>query len=176
MEAQNISPETIEQLREETDITHEVVVFTGPFFSILSVLPVIVGLIVVLLLHALYFKFVGSALKISYSYKHWLSLVALARIPAALLVLAMTILAIVFMAKTSNPLDYSVLALAWWLPIPNETHPILERFVYGLDVALIWTIALLTIGFRTWTNKSVGVSLTFVGLPYLIVYGAVLAI
>ena len=179
MAEQNISPEAIEQLRQEiakSGQSGSVFLFSLPVVVGLSVLMATTGLIFVLLIHALYFKMVGSMLKLEYRYKHWLCFVAMARLPAFLVVFVVALLAVLVMGTQPDRLSYAVLSFAWWLPLPNESHMLLSGLVNGLNIAVIWTVVLLAIGFRAWTGRSLGVAVAVVGVPYVLLYGFVLLI
>jgi len=39
-----------------------------------------------------------------------------------------------------------------------------------LDLMVIWSIVILTIGFNSWTDKSMGVSAAVVAVPYVVIY------
>ena len=127
---------------------------------------------VLLLLHSLYYLIVGKIVGSDMGFSDWIALFAWAKMPLAVLAI-FTILVSLFMSGSASPNDLYLLSLAYWLPMPNETGGFGSDFVWSLDLIVFWCIALFAIGFKEWTDKSMGVSLAIAALPYIVFYGLV---
>ena len=137
------------------------------FFTFLIALAIEVG----------YFRFVGAELDLSFNTVDWITFTAWSRIPGAVLALLGVILVLLFTGFQANLANFEPFSIVRWIPIPlrpDRGVNLLNINVYHLNAALIWVIALQTIGFRIWTGRSLVFSLAVVALPTLIFYVAVL--
>lgn len=124
-----------------------------------------------------YFKVVGSRMQLSFKSKDWIAFSVWSRIPAAVLALLGVILVLLFSGYQANIANYELLSIARWIPLPfrpDRGVNILNIDVYHLDAALVWLIALQTIGFRIWSGRSFIVSFSIVAIPTAILYAAVI--
>ncbi len=130
-------------------------------------------LLIKLVFDAVYFAIVATILKLEYKVRDWITFSVWSRIPAMVLSTIAVVVAVVMLGKVSDSKHYQILAFAFWLRLPDEGSRLYDTMMYELDIALIWVVALQTIGFKAWSGKSTLTSLTVVLCPVLIIYGLV---
>ena len=158
------------QMEQSTQIAANPIVTVGG-----AILSVIIIFFIVVLLHAVYYLIVGKIIKAEYDFGEWLAFSVWGRMPmviGSIVVLA----AVLFMAEQTDPNAYNLLAFSTWMAVPNENNMFVGNFVKTFDLIVIWSIAIMTIGFNNWTEKSIPVSLAIVAAPYVVIYGAMMAI
>ncbi len=175
MKNQGMPQETVdnvaEQMRKQLEDTQ-----ASPTMAVLSgIVTAILVFFVLSLLHALYFFIVGKILKTDIDYSDWLALAVWGRMPWAIGAV-ITILAALVMSPQVDPQAYNLLAFSNFISLPNIDRIFLGSLIKTLDLFVIWSIVIMTIGFACWTERSMGVSVTIVAIPYVIVYGALILI
>lgn len=144
-----------------------------------AVLGVVLLTLFAVLFHAIYFKICSAITKLDMSFGDCLALVNWGRMPWVVLSIV-TVLAALLMAGTADPNDFKVTSLAYYMDLPNKVPsglvPTMSQIVWTLDIFVIWSIALYTIGFQVWSGKSIGVSATIAALPYVVIYAIVMSL
>ena len=130
-------------------------------------------LLIKLVFDTVYFMIVGTILKLEYKVRDWIAFSVWSRVPAMALTTIAVFVAVLMLGTVSDSKHYQILAFAFWLRLPDEGSRLYEALIYELDIALIWVVALQTIGFKAWSGKSTIFSLTVVLFPVLILYGLV---
>ena len=126
-----------------------------------------------LVFDTVYYMIVGAFLKLEYKVSDWIAFSVWSRVPAMVLTTIAVFVAVLMLGTVSDTNHYQVLAFAFWLRLPDEGSRFFDTLMYQLDIALIWVVALQTIGFKAWSGKSTIFSLTVVLFPVLILYGLV---
>lgn len=173
MEEQGTPPEVIEQTRAQMESAVGAVQSPIAVFGF-AALGVVLVFSVVVLIHALYFLIVGKIMRVDLSFVDWLALSCWGRMPMVIGAIVL-IIATLTMSTQTDPNNFNLLAFANWVSLPNMDHMFLGDSVRSLDVFVIWSIVIMTIGFQQWTEKSLGVSAAVVAVPYVLIYGALLA-
>ena len=149
----------------------------GRGISLFNVAIAFFTFLIALGIEVAYFRFVGSEMDLSFKTSDWISFTVWSRIPGAVLALVGVTVVLLFSGFQANMANFEPLSIVRWIPFPirpDRGVNIVNIDVYHLDAALIWVIALQTIGFRIWTGRSFVFSLAVVALPTLILYVAVL--
>ena len=163
----------IDKVRTQAELVRTV--GANPIVSIgVSLLGISVAFALVVLAHAVYYLIIGKILKTEYEFADWLAFSVWGRMPA-IVGAVVIILAVLLMSQQLNATAYNLLAFSNWVTLPNQDSLVLGQFVQTLDLIVIWTIAIMTIGYNSWTEKGYGVSFAVVALPYVAIYGAVMA-
>lgn len=120
---------------------------------------------------SLYFVIVSSITNDGFQFKQWLSFVSWTSIPSLVGTLAAFVVILTstngqFAPETIDPLSLN--ALFFELDAIKGAGNILA----STNITVFWSIALMTIGYSQWTNKSVAKSLVIVLIPYALYYGA----
>ena len=140
-----------------------------------AVIGVVVYFFLILLVYALYFYIVSRIMDAELAYTDWLALVSWSQMPMVIAsVITVVVFFVVGVGAQGTPENY--LSLARYLPLPNENNPMFGEMVKGLDLISIWIVALMAIGFKTWTDKSIGVSLAVAVAPYVVFYALVMSL
>ena len=135
------------------------------------------ALLIALAIEVAYFRFVGSEMDLSFKTVDWITFSVWSRIPGAVLALLGVILVLLFSGFQANIANHELFSIVRWIPQPANPDRgvnILNIDVYHIDAALVWVIALQTIGFRIWSGRSFVVSLVVVALPTIILYAFVI--
>lgn len=140
-----------------------------------ALLSAVVVFIFTILFHALYFLIVGKTMGLEQGYSDWMALACWGRMPWVIGAVVLVI-ASVTMSAQGDPSAYNLLAFSNWVALPNQDSMFLGTFVKSLDILILWSIAIMTIGFQKWSDKSFGISLAVVAVPYVVVYGILLAV
>ncbi|MCY4128918.1 MAG: YIP1 family protein [Gammaproteobacteria bacterium] len=168
-ERQGMPQETIDEMRAAT--AQQLSLAANPIVAIGSaVLGAIVIFFVLALVHALYFMVVGKIMKTGHDFSDWFALSVWGRMPWVIVAIV-TVVAALVMSPQTDLTAYNLLAFSTWMTLPNENHMIFGQAVKTLDIVVIWSIVILTVGFDSWTERGMGVSLAVVAVPYVVVYG-----
>jgi hypothetical protein len=133
-------------------------------------------IVLVLFLTALYYTIVSFASHDGVKLKQWFALCCWCTMPALLGIIAQLVNLSVndarFMLQDAiNPLSFGSLLS---IERTNAT-PVLQRILLGIDVTVIWSVALQVIGYQQWTQSSLVKSVAVVlGPLVLIVVGGTL--
>lgn len=149
----------------------------GRGISLFNVAIAFFAFLIALAIEVAYFRFVGAELDLSCKTVDWITFCAWSRIPGAVLALLGVFLVLLFTGFQANMANFEPFSVVRWIPIPlrpDRGVNILNIDVYHLNAALIWVIALQTIGFRIWSGRGFVFSLAVVALPTAIMYVAVL--
>ncbi|WP_444994578.1 YIP1 family protein [Aliikangiella sp. IMCC44359] len=131
---------------------------------------VIVGIGIMYSVMALYFVIVSNVTNDGFQFKQWFSFISWTSIPTLIGALASLVIIITssngqFAPESINPLTLN--ELFFGLNPLKGVGSILAK----VDITMFWSIALMTIGYAQWTEKSIGKAFGIVILPYLIFYG-----
>ena len=121
---------------------------------------------IMILLWAVYFKIVASAMNVGGSFGDWHAFVWWTRVPMA--VGAIVTLIINFITTPGSTADMSVLSFAYWFGI--EPNMITSQFLYAFDLISLWIIIVAGIGFSAWTDKPLGISILIAALPVVLLF------
>ena len=174
LEQQGTPQATIDQVRatseQQMSITANPIVAMGS-----AILGAVLIFFVLSLVHALYFMIVGKIMSTGHDFSDWFALSVWGRMPWAIAAIV-TVIAVLVMSPQTDMTAYNLLALSTWMNLPNENHMFLGQLVKSLDLMVIWSIVIMTVGFDSWTEKGMGVSLAVVAVPYVIIYGLLMAL
>lgn len=174
LERQGTPQATIDQMRATTETQLEFA--TNPIVAMGgAVLGAVVIFFILALVHALYFMIVGKIMSTGHDFSDWFALSVWGRMPWVISAIV-TVVAALVMSPQTDLSAYNLLALSTWMNLPNETHMIFGQLVKTLDLMVIWSIVIMTVGFDSWTEKGIGVSLAVVAVPYVVIYGLLMAI
>ena len=172
LERQGEPQATIDQVRaaseQQMSIVGNPIVAAGS-----AVLTAIVTFFVLSLVHALYFLIVGKVMKAEQDFSDWFALSVWGRMPWVIGAIVILIAALV-MDPQADPSMYNLLAFSSWMNLPNESGMVFGPFVKTLDLMVIWSIVIMTIGFDSWTERGIGVSAAVVAVPYVVIYALLL--
>lgn len=134
-----------------------------------------IGIGVVLLLQALYFKVVTWITRDGVSYQHWFSMVAWCALPQLFTSLAsivnlLTADVSLMPREAVNPLSFANLAGL------EYTDAGIGPLLSGYDPMRIWSLVLMILCYRTFTARSLGASAGIVVLPTLAIITLTLAL
>lgn len=168
LERQGSPQEVLDQVRASTE--QQLSIAANPFVQLgSSVLGAVVVFFLAVLVHALYFMIVGKIMSTGHDFSDWFALSVWGRMPWVIGAVV-TVIAALVMSEQTDLSAYNLLAFSTWLSVPNENHVIFGQFVKGLDLLVIWSIVIMTVGFNSWTEKSMGVSAAVVAIPYVVIY------
>ena len=174
LERQGTPQAAIDEIRaaseQQLTITGNPIVAMGS-----AVLGAVVIFFILALVHALYFMIVGKIMNTGHDFSDWFALSVWGRMPWVIAAVV-TVVAALVMSPQTDLTAYNLLALSTWMNIPNESHMIFGQFVNSLDLMVIWSIVIMTVGFDSWTEKGMGVSAAVVAVPYVVVYGVLMAL
>lgn len=126
----------------------------------------IVIVLVILSLNAVYLNFMSKFSFVQLGFKAWLSLLCWTGIPGLFAVLASWV-AILSTANGQLPLsDVSPLSIASLLQIDTRS-----TLLQQLNLTQFWSMALLVMGYRQWTGKSMLSAALVTLTPYVLIYG-----
>ena len=169
LEQQGAPQAQIDAVRESSQMAANPVMTIGS-----AALGGVIVFFVMTLLHAIYFWIVGKILSEDQDFSDWYALSVWGRMPWVITAIV-TIVAVIAMDSQVDPTAYNLLAIATWIDIPGETSMFVGTLVKSLSLTTIWTIVILTIGFSSWTDRSMGVSAAIVAVPYVLIYGGMMA-
>lgn len=140
---------------------------TGQMFGVGgAVLAACIGYVIILLIHALYLKVVSSIAKDAISFADWMSFVSWGRIPYVIGFIV-TIVA-VLVAGEATESTQNLLSVSNYVPSPSSMWG--GPMASSLDLPLIWALAVMTVGYRVWTEKSMVASASIVCGPFVVFY------
>ena len=135
-----------------------------PAITILTgLVGTVIGLWLVVVILATYFKVVSSILSVESDWSDWMAFVWWTKVP---LIVGSVIAAVVsFVVTIETGLEVSVLSPFYWIEGTES------QALVGFDLISIWTIALMAIGFSVWTDKDIQTSVVVAIVPYVVYYG-----
>jgi hypothetical protein len=121
-------------------------------------------------LHALYFVFVSNLRDDGFRFKQWFSLVCWSSMPSLIGLFASFFVVLIatngqIVVEDLNPLSLN--ALFFKLNASQGLGGHLAAF----DLTMLWSIALMTLGYANWTQLSYLKALFLVIAPYLVLFG-----
>lgn len=125
-----------------------------------------IGTFIMVLLWAVYFKIVASAMNLGGSFGDWHAFVWWTRVPIA--VGAIVTLIANFLMNPGSTAEMSVLSFAYWFGY--EPNMLSAYFLYSFDLISVWLIIVAGIGFSAWTDKPLGVSILIAALPVVVLF------
>ncbi len=134
------------------------------------------GILIYALLDAVYFRIVSALLKIDFTLEDWFALSIWSRVPGIVLSVVVVILGVITLGRQPDSEEFALLALKRWVELPEFHSGNFSIGFRNIDVALVWTIVLQTIGFRDWSGKSPTVSFAIVAGPTLFSIAIALAV
>ncbi|MCY4096086.1 MAG: YIP1 family protein [Gammaproteobacteria bacterium] len=174
LERQGTPQAAIDEIRaaseQQLTITGNPIVAMGS-----AVLGAVVIFFILALVHALYFMIIGKIMNTGHDFSDWFALSVWGRMPWVIAAVV-TVVAALVMSPQTDLSAYNLLALSTWMNIPNENHMIFGQLVKTLDLMVIWSIVIMTIGFDSWTEKGIGISAAVVAIPYVIIYGVLMVL
>lgn len=154
---------------EQDQVRQAFSMMSASSLGMVSALSAVIGIAVVYCINALYFVIVSGLTGDGFQFKQWLSFVSWSSMPSLLAVFV----SFLFILTSANgqiaPESINQLSL-------NELffglNPVegLGNILASTDLTLFWSIALMTIGYAKWTEKSQAKSFFIVILPYVIFY------
>jgi hypothetical protein len=134
------------------------------------------AVLVVFLINAGYLSLVSLLTNDGVRFKQWFSLLSWSSLPALFSQLASAVnLAVSDISHLPqehlNPLSYASL-----LDLDLAGAGTGTRILAALDPMSLWTLALMAIGYRLWTGRSIGASALIVAVPLLVVVALALAV
>lgn len=134
-----------------------------------------VTVVIFMLLHAGYFSLVSMFSGHGIRYGQWLGFVCWSSMPVLLIIIA-GFVALFIAPGYELPLDkLNPLSLANLLNIELAADSGASRLLGQLDVSQLWSMVLLSIGYRIWTESAWPKSVLVAIGPYLLIYGVSLA-
>lgn len=130
------------------------------------VLMACIWYVIILLIHALYLKVISSITKDGISFADWMSFVSWGRIPYVFGFIV-TIIAVLVAGEATQSTEY-LLSISNYVPSPSSMWA--EPLAGSLDLPLIWALAVMTVGYRVWTEKSMVASASIVCGPFVVFY------
>lgn len=135
-----------------------------------SVASMIVIIPVVMVLQGLYLLVAAKVTKLSPGFRHWFSLACWTSLPV---LLTSVVSAILLILRENSQVSTSVLAplslneLVFHVPPGGPGYALLESL--AIPAFLSW--ALMIIGVRTWSQRSLSFSTVMTLLPWVVIYG-----
>ena len=170
-----VPEEQVEALRQQSQASEQMAMdmATGsPVMTFgLGILGVVFIFAIVLLIHSLYYLVVGKIINAEQDFSDWLAMCSWARLPAGVAGGIILALAALLISNNTDPNAFNVLSLAYYLDVPNKSHMFVGNLIWTLDILIIWSIALLTIGFKEFSGKDTVTSLIIAAAPYVVTYG-----
>ncbi|MEM6999239.1 MAG: YIP1 family protein [Pseudomonadota bacterium] len=129
------------------------------------------SIIVFMLLHAGYYSLISMFSGHGIRYGQWLGLVCWSSLPVLLVIIA-GFVALMIAPGYELPLNkLNPLSIANLLNMEITRESGAARVFSQLDISQIWTVVLLTIGYRVWTASGLAKSVAVAIGPYLLIYG-----
>ena len=120
--------------------------------------------LLILLVHALYLKIVSSITKDGIEFSDWMGFVSWSRIPV--IIGSVVIVVVTALSDNVTQESVSVLSLSHYWQTPNIWFGVVLAF---LDLPLLWSLIIMTIGYSAWTEKSIGTSIGIVFGPFIVI-------
>lgn len=132
-----------------------------------------IGLLLMLLAHAGYYYLISLFNDTKLGFKPWLSFVSWSNIPA--LFSSIAALATLFLASGHVPLlELNPFTLTNLFNVESDNQALVNT-TNNIDLTRLWSVALMLIGYRVWTQKSWPHCCIVVLLPLLAIFGAMYA-
>ena len=132
-------------------------------FFISFVLPILI------LAQALYLRAVSATMDLGLKLDCWLTLLVWSMVPGVVCVLLINITIVLTFCWASELLGSNFDMVLRILHGANYPFPSLGFFLNYRYVGEIWTIVLMTIGFRQWSGKGIAVSFLIVIVPVVLI-------
>ena len=129
-----------------------------------------IGIFIMVLLWAVYFKIVASAMSLGGSFGDWHAFVWWTRVPVA--VGAIVTLIGNFLMSPESTAAASFLSFATWFGY--QPTMLSAYFLYSFDLISVWIIVVAGIGFSVWTDKPLGISILIAALPVVVLFALTL--
>jgi hypothetical protein len=141
-----------------------------------TVVSTFVGVIVVMLVQALYLRIVGMFTKDEVRYGQWLGLTAWSSMPSILVAIAVAVFVLTndvrFVSQTEvNPLSFGSL-----LGIDSSEAALPMRALMSVSPVNLWSIVLLILGYRILSTRGVVFSSVVVLAPVAFIAAIIVAI
>jgi len=164
MSGPDLSASEQKQMREAMSF------MTPVFQGALTIVATSVSLLLFSSLYSLYLMVISMIVNDSNRFKNWFSVIWWSYLPILFSTLATTIK--ITLAQNNqlgldqlNPLTIN--NLFFHLGFESSLKPLLD----SLDITLFWTIGLLVLGYKIFTNKSWTSSTIIILFPFVLVYG-----
>lgn len=144
----------------------------GPAVMIVRVLAIVgaaLQIMLVLLLMAGYLSLASLFTNDGVRFKRWLSLAAWSSMPTLLGVLSGLVNLAVNDGTFMPPTELNLLSFGNLLGMEAMGGGTLRSILLNLDVTMLWALALMAIGYRLWTGRSVAASFAIVAAPLIVV-------
>lgn len=132
------------------------------------------GLLAMSLIHAGYYYLTSMFNGTKISFKPWLSFVAWSNIPTLFSSIA-GLATLILASGHVTLMELNPFTLSNLLGLESN-NPALVSAMNNLDLTRLWSIGLMLIGYRIWTQKSWLHCCTVVMLPLLVIFGAMFAL
>jgi len=139
-------------------------------FLLTTLASIVIGVPIIAALQALYYMLVGKILNVGVGFKAWFGFVCWSSIPR-ILTLPLMVVQILRMEQgrlMPNELNIASLNyLVWQLPASNKW----ASFLSNVDLTILWSMVLLVVGWRVWSQRSWFVSTLAALLPHFLIFG-----
>jgi len=128
-----------------------------------------ISIAVIFVIQAVYFVIVSNITNDGFQFKQWMSFIAWSSLPALMVYLAM----IVYIFSSSN----GQIAFETLNPLSlNDLFFGLDatkgagKMLASLDLTKFWSMYIMIIGYKKWTDKSMSISATVILIPFVGIY------
>ena len=138
--------------------------------GVIAAITTTIGYLIFFAVYAGYYVMCSNINNDGYDFKQWFSFISWAWIPKSLLLLIAVV--IILISDNGQISQYSLnpVSLNSLIFDLNPTTG-LGMLASMIDLATFWTIGIMVIGYKQWTQSSLGKSLFIVLLPYLLIFG-----
>lgn len=155
---------------EQNTIRSQMSLVSPMLQGILSAVILVFGSLILFVVYAGYYVLCSSINNDGYDFKQWFSFIVWSWIPNSFSVLISILIILLsdngqVSQEALNPTSLN--SLFYNL----ETTSGLRSLFSSIDIATFWTIGIMIVGYKTWTNCSLGKSITIVLLPYFVIFG-----
>jgi Yip1 domain len=165
----NMTEEQIEQA------TRFMTSLPSPVLGAIGAMSAMIFLPILYLLSALYYRIVSGFTKDGVRYAQWFGLVCWCALPALLAQIATGVNLLTNDISLMPQSDVNPLSIPNLLGMELSAGSPLAGIAAYLDPTTIWTTVLTVIGYRTWTGKSLFVSILVVITPLVLIFGLLAA-
>ncbi len=145
----------------------------APILGVISTIVILLAITIFTLLTALYYMLAGKITGGVVSFRHGLSLVAWAGVPAQLGIVVAIVG--VFMMEPQTGLEALMLTNVDPLLVQLPFDHMWSGMAKGFNLLTLWTIALTALGWRVWNRSSWMQAIVVALIPSLIIYGGMAA-
>lgn len=123
-----------------------------------------------LVLFSVYLVIVSNIANDGFKFKDWLSMVSWAYMPALLTVLAMALNIALSDSGLISPAELNPTSLdsLFFHSSASSSYAVLLQTI---DLGLLWTIALMVLGYKVWTRKPLSTAITVILAPCVLIIG-----